>query len=123
MSIGVSLDSNIVYFEHMKEDIRYGRTPRSAADKSFKGAWGTVIKADLAALIAAVVLYLLTVGSVRGFALYLGIATVIDLLATRLFLAPTVWWLARKPSFNDKPERYGLPNMQHAATQQPQAGA
>ena len=71
VSIGVSLDSNIVYFEHMKEDIRAGRTPRSASERSFAGAFSTVLKADLASLLGAATLFFLTTGAVRGFAFYL----------------------------------------------------
>jgi preprotein translocase subunit SecD len=109
VSIGVSLDSNIVYFEHMKEDIRNGRTPRSASERSFKGAFSTVVKADVASLIGAGALYFLTVGAVRGFAFYLGLAMVLDLLATYFFLGPAVQVIARRPGFSAHPERYGLP--------------
>jgi preprotein translocase subunit SecD len=110
VSIGVSLDSNIVYFEHMKEDIRNGRTPRSASERSFKGAFSTVVKADVASLIGAAVLYFFTVGAVRGFAFYLGLAMVLDLAATYFFLGPAVQLLARRPGFSAHPERYGLPS-------------
>jgi preprotein translocase subunit SecD len=110
VSIGVSLDSNIVYFEHMKEDIRNGRTPRSASERSFKGALSTVIKADVASLIGAATLYFLTVGAVRGFAFYLGLAMILDLAATYFFLGPAVQLLARRPAFSEHPGRYGLPS-------------
>jgi preprotein translocase subunit SecD len=109
VSIGVSLDSNIVYFEHMKEDIRNGRTPRSASERSFKGALSTVIKADVASLIGAGALYFLTVGAVRGFAFYLGLAMVLDLAATYFFLGPAVQLLARRAVFSERPTRFGLP--------------
>ena len=109
VSIGVSLDSNIVYFEHMKEDIGNGRTPRSASERSFKGAFSTVVKADVASLIGAGALYFLTVGAVRGFAFYLGLAMVLDLAATYFFLGPAVQLLARRPGFSAHPRRYGLP--------------
>jgi preprotein translocase subunit SecD len=109
VSIGVSLDSNIVYFEHMKEDIKNGRTPRSASERSFKGALSTVIKADVASLIGAGALYFLTVGAVRGFAFYLGLAMILDLAATYFFLGPAVQLIARRPGFNAHPQWYGLP--------------
>jgi len=109
VSIGVSLDSNIVYFEHIKEDISNGRTPRSAAERSFESAWKTIVKADVASLLGAVVLYMLTVGAVRGFALFLGLAMVLDLAATYFFLGPAVKLVARRPSFNAHPTRFGLP--------------
>ncbi|NDH23905.1 MAG: SecD/SecF family protein translocase subunit, partial [Actinobacteria bacterium] len=75
VSIGVSVDSNVVYFEHLKEDVKGGRTVRSAVERSFPIAYSTIVKANVASLIAAVVLYTLTVGQVRGFALFLGLAT------------------------------------------------
>jgi len=69
VSIGVQVDSNIVYYERIKEEVRRGRAVRSAADASFKGAFMTIVWADLASLICAGVLYQLTSGTVRGFAL------------------------------------------------------
>ena len=109
VSIGVSLDSNIVYFEHMKEDIRNGRTPRSASERSFAGAFSTVLKADLASLLGAATLFFLTSGAVRGFAFYLGLATVLDLVATYFFLGPTVKLLGRTRFFENNPTKFGLP--------------
>ena len=110
VSIGVSLDSSIVYFEHIKEDVWNGRTPRSAVDRAFKAAWSTIKKADFAALLGASVLYLLTVGAVKGFAFYLGLATIIDLISAIMFVAPAARILARKTSLNENPKRFGLPN-------------
>ncbi len=109
VSIGVSLDSNVVYFEHMKEDVRNGRTPRSSADRSVASAFSTILKADIASLIGAVVLYYLTVGAVRGFAFFLGLSMLLDLAATYFFLGPAVRLIARHPSFTAHPGRYGLP--------------
>ena len=110
VSIGVSLDSSIVYFEHIKEDVWNGRTPRSAVDRAFKAAWSTIKKADFAALLGAAVLYLLTVGAVKGFAFYLGLATIIDLVSAITFVAPAARIIARKTSLNEHPKRFGLPN-------------
>jgi preprotein translocase subunit SecD len=109
VSIGVQLDSSIMYFEHMKEQVWNGRTPRSAVDRAFKGAWATIKKADFAALLGAIVLYFLAVGAVKGFALYLALATVIDLFATFLFVAPAARIIARITSLNEHPQRFGLP--------------
>lgn len=108
VSVGVSVDSNIVFFEHLKEDVRGGRTARSAVTRSFPIAFSTIVKADIASLIAAVVLYLLTVGQVRGFALFLGLATVLDLIATYFFMGPIVRLMARSDSMADHPRRYGI---------------
>ena len=109
VSIGVQLDSSIMYFEHMKEQVWNGRTPRSAVDRAFNGAWATIKKADFAALLGAVVLYYLAVGAVKGFALFLAIATIIDLVATYLFVAPAARVIARITSLNEHPKRFGLP--------------
>lgn len=109
VSIGVSVDSNVVYFEHLKEDVRGGRTVRSAVERAFPIAYSTIVKADVASLIAAVVLYFLTVGQVRGFALFLGLATVLDLVATYFFMGPAIRVMARRDAMSEHPNRYGIP--------------
>ena len=109
VSIGVSVDSNIVYFEHLREDVRNGRTPRSAVDRAFPVAFSTIFWADVASLIGAVVLYLLTVGGVRGFAFFLGLSVVLDLVATYFFMRPAVKALSRSKSFEENPGRFGIP--------------
>lgn len=109
VSIGVSVDSNVVYFEHLKEDVRAGRTVRSAVERAFPIAFSTIVKADVASLIAAVVLYFLTVGQVKGFALFLGLATVLDLVATYFFMGPVIRVMARRETMNDHPRRFGIP--------------
>nr|WP_249419767.1 protein translocase subunit SecD [Rhabdothermincola salaria] len=109
VSIGVSFDSNVVYYEHLKEDVRAGRSIRSATDKSFVAAFSTIVKADVASLIGAGLLWWLTVGPVRGFAFYLGIAGLLDLLASWAFMRPAVK-LATKSSFlRARPGLLGLP--------------
>ena len=77
MSIGVTVDSYVVYFERMKDEVRHGRTIRNSATRGFKATWRTILAADFVSFIAAVVLFVLSVGSVRGFALYLGLTTVL----------------------------------------------
>jgi preprotein translocase subunit SecD len=110
VSIGVSVDSNVVYFEHLKEDVKGGRSLRSAVERAFPIAYSTIVKADVASLIAAVVLYWLTVGQVRGFALFLGLATVLDLIATYFFMGPAIRIMAaRQSTFAAKPSRFGIP--------------
>ena len=109
VSIGTSLDSNVVYFEHLKEDIRNGRTLRSAVDQAFPIAFKTIFWANLASLIGAAILYFLTVGSVRGFALMLGLASILDLLATYFFLRPVVKFLGMQNSLQKRPWLSGLP--------------
>jgi len=109
VSIGVSVDSNVVYFEHLKEDVRNDRSLRSAVERAFPIAYSTIVKADVASLIAAVVLYFLTVGQVKGFALFLGLATVLDLVATYFFMGPAIRWLASRDGVEEKPSRFGIP--------------
>ena len=109
VSIGVSVDSNIVYFEHLKEDVLDGRTARSSVDRAFPIAFSTIVKADVASLIGAVLLWWLTVGAVKGFAFYLGLATLLDLVATYFFMGPIVKVMARTNWFANHPKRFGLP--------------
>lgn len=109
VAIGVSVDSNVIYFEHLKEDVRGGRTVRSAVDRAFPIAYSTIVKADVASLIAAVVLWFLTEGQVKGFALFLGLATVLDLIATYFFMGPAIRVLARRAGLYTKPARFGIP--------------
>ncbi len=109
VAIGVSVDSNVVYFEHLKENVRSGRTLRSAVDRAFPVAYSTIVKADFASLIAAGVLYWLTSGPVRGFALYLGLATILDLVATYFFMGPLIGLLSRGSGLYAHPGRFGIP--------------
>ena len=99
VSIGVTVDSYVVFFERLKDDVRGGKSLRSATTKGFAGAWRTILAADTVSLIAAVLLFWQTVGAVRGFAYYLGLSTLIDMIvawfftknAVRLF-AGTKWF-------------------------------
>ena len=75
VSVGITVDSYIVYFERLKDEARSGRSVRTSVDRSFRGAFRTVLAADLVSLAAAVVLYILAVGTVRGFAFFLGLST------------------------------------------------
>ncbi len=106
LSIGVAVDSNVVYYERIKEEVKRGRVVRSAAVGSFKDAFSTIVKADTASLIGAFLLYILTIGAVRGFALYLGLATILDMVISYLFMAPLAEYLARR--YNDRPTLLGL---------------
>ncbi len=90
VSIGVSVDSNVVYYEHLKEDVHNGRTIRSATDKAFHSSFSTIVKADVASLIGAGLLWWLTVGPVRGFAFYLGLSTLLDLITSWAYMRPVV---------------------------------
>jgi preprotein translocase subunit SecD len=97
VSVGVTVDSYIVYFERLKDEVRTGKTVRSSVDRGFTQAFRTILAADLVSLIGAGILYLLAIGSVRGFAFFLGLATVIDLVVSYTFMHPLVTLLARRP--------------------------
>ena len=95
VAIGVTVDSYVVFFERIKDELRNGRTIKNAAPRSFKMTWRTIWSADVVSLIGAVILFWLSVGSVRGFALYLGLTTICDLLVCYFFTRPAVLLLAQ----------------------------
>ncbi len=95
VSIGITADSYIVYFERIKEDIRAGATVHTAVTQGFKSAYRTILTADTVSLLGAILLYILAVGPVRGFALTLGIATVLDLFVVRAYTRRATWILSR----------------------------
>ena len=90
VSLGIAADSFIVYFERIKDEVASTRTVKTAVDRAWPSAWRTILAADLVTALAAIVLYFLAVGSVRGFALTLGLATALDLFISRLFMHPAV---------------------------------
>jgi preprotein translocase subunit SecD len=95
ISLGVTADSYIVFFERLKDEVRRGKTPRAAVQPAFKRAYKTIVAADVVTGLAAIVLYLTAISSVRGFALTLGVATVLDLFVVYFFKRPTVFLIAR----------------------------
>lgn len=109
VSIGVSVDSNVVYFENLKEDVRDGRSIRSMVERSFNSAFSTIVKADVTTLIGAALLYWLSVGPVRGFAFYLGLATFLDLVVSYTMMGPLVIMLGTSPRFSEKGWMFGMP--------------
>ena len=90
VAIGITADSFIVYFERIRDEVREGRSLRAALETGWVRARRTIIAADFISLIAAVVLWVLSVGGVRGFAFTLGLTTLIDLLVVFLFTKPLV---------------------------------
>jgi protein-export membrane protein SecD len=95
ISLGVTADSYIVFFERLKDEIRSGKSPRAAVQPAFARAYRTIVAADIVAILAAGVLYLTAVSSVRGFALTLGVATLLDLFVVWFFKRPTVFLIAK----------------------------
>ena len=101
VSVGVTVDSYVVYFERLKDEIRSGKTIRSSLDRGFTRAYRTILAADLASIIGAAVLYVLSVGSVRGFAFFLGLTTLLDLFTAFFFTRPMVLLLGRSRFFTE----------------------
>jgi preprotein translocase subunit SecD len=97
VSVGITVDSYVVYFERLKDEVRTGRTVRSSVDRGFTRSFRTIVAADLVSLIGAGALWALAIGSVKGFALFLGIATILDLVVSYFFMHPLVSLLARRP--------------------------
>ncbi len=95
VSIGVTVDSYVVLFERLKDELVSGKTMRGAAQRSFASAWRTILAADTVSFIGAIILWQLTVGSVRGFAFFLGLSTLIDVFVAYLFTRPAILLLAR----------------------------
>lgn len=99
VAIGVTADSFIVYFERIKDEMREGKPFRVAAETGWQRARRTIVVADLVSLISAFILYIVSVGSVRGFAFTLGLTTVIDLIIIFYFTKPMVSLLAKLKYF------------------------
>jgi preprotein translocase subunit SecD len=99
-AIGVTADSFIVYFERVKDEMREGRSLRTAAETGWVRARRTILIADFVSLIAAVLLYIFSVGGVRGFAFTLGLTTIIDLIIIFLFTKPALVLISRMKFFN-----------------------
>ena len=95
VSVGITVDSYVVYFERLKDEVRTGRTVRSSVDRGFVRSFKTILAADLVSLIAAVILYWRAIGSVQQFAFLLGLSTILDLLISYFFMHPLVQQLAR----------------------------
>ena len=94
MAVGITADSFIVYFERIRDEMREGKSMRVAVEAGWVRARATCLAADAVSLLAAVVLYIFSIGVVKGFAFALGISTVIDLVVFFLFTKPMVSWLA-----------------------------
>jgi preprotein translocase subunit SecD len=107
VSVGVTVDSYVVYFERLKDEIRAGKTIRSSVDRGFQRAFRTILTADVASFIGAFLLYVLTVGPVRGFAFFLGLSTLLDVVVAYFFTRPLVGILGRSGFFTRSP-RFGV---------------
>ncbi len=97
VAVGITADSYIVFYERIKEEIREGRPLKLAVEEGFARAFRTILTADAVSMMGAFLLYLLAIGPVKGFALSLGIATIIDIFVAFLFTRNAVWLIARGP--------------------------
>ena len=95
VSIGITADSFVVYFERLKDEIREGRTLRSSVPRAWVRARRTILSADAVSFLAAAILYVLAIGDVKGFAFTLGMSTVLDLVVVFLFTHPLLAVLSR----------------------------
>ena len=100
VAIGVTADSFIIYFERIRDEMREGRSLRTAVETGWLRARRTILVADFVSLIAAALLYFFAVGGVRGFAFTLGLTTLVDLVVVFVFTKPLVSLLSRVNFFN-----------------------
>lgn len=100
VAVGITADSFVVYFERIRDEIREGRSLRSAVESGWVKARHTILIADAVSIIAAVLLYFFAVGSVQGFAFTLGLTTLVDLFVVYIFTKPLMTFMARLKFFN-----------------------
>ncbi len=101
VSVGTTVDSYIVYFERLKDEIKAGKTVRSSTERGFQRAFRTILTADVSSFIGAALLYTLTVGPVRGFAFFLGLSVILDIVVAFFFTRPVVSLLGRNRFFTE----------------------
>ncbi|MYV98917.1 protein translocase subunit SecD [Streptomyces sp. SID3343] len=107
-AIGITVDSFIVYFERIRDEIREGRTLRPAVEKAWPRARRTILVSDAVSFLAAAVLYIVSVGKVQGFAFTLGLTTLLDVVVVFLFTKPLMTILAKRKFFADGHKWSGL---------------
>jgi preprotein translocase subunit SecD len=122
VSIGITADSFIVYFERLRDEVRDGRSLRTSVESGWLRARRTILASDSISLLAAVVLYVLSIGSVRGFAYTLGLTTIVDLVVVMLFTKPMVTLLSRTEFFGNGHRFSGLDPERLGATRAPIRG-
>lgn len=96
VSIGVTVDSYVVYFERLKDEVRSGRTVRTSADRGFTRSFRTIVAGAIVSFLGAAILFLVAAGSVRGFAFFLGLSTLLDILVAYFFMHPLVSLMSRR---------------------------
>jgi preprotein translocase subunit SecD len=108
VAIGITADSFIVYFERLRDEVREGRSLRSAVERGWGRARRTILVSDTVSFLAALLLYILSEGDVRGFAFTLGLTTLVDVLVVFLFTKPMVTLLARTKFYGQGHPMSGL---------------
>jgi preprotein translocase subunit SecD len=101
VAVGISADTYVVFFERLKDEVREGKTLRTSVDRGWQRSFHTLVSANAVSFMAALILYLLAIGPVRGFAFTLGLATLIDFFAAWFFARPAVSLLTRLRLFQE----------------------
>jgi preprotein translocase subunit SecD len=114
IGIGTTADSFVVFFERIKDEIREGRSFRSAVPRGWVRARKTIVSGDAVTFLAAAVLYFLAIGQVKGFAFTLGLTTIIDLVVVFLVTWPLLYLASKNPTLA-KPTYNGLGAVQQVA--------
>ncbi|WP_432844930.1 protein translocase subunit SecD [Amycolatopsis sp. CA-161197] len=118
IAIGITADSFVIYFERLKDEIREGRTFRSAVPRGWARARRTILASDAVSFLAAAILYVIAVGDVQGFAFTLGMSTVLDLVVVYLVTHPLVAMVSTsKSTFLSNPRNLGLGAVQRLASE------
>jgi preprotein translocase subunit SecD len=99
VAIGITADSFVIFFERIRDEVREGRSLRTAVETGWRRARQTILIADTVSMLSALVLFVLAIGAVRGFAFTLGLTTLIDVLVVFLFTKPLMTLLARTKFF------------------------
>ena len=108
VAIGITADSFVIYFERIRDEVREGRSLRTAVETGWRRARQTILIADTVTMLSALVLFVLAIGSVRGFAFTLGLTTLIDVVVVFLFTKPLMTLLARTKFFGGGHKFSGL---------------
>jgi preprotein translocase subunit SecD len=108
VAIGITADSFVVFFERLRDEVREGRSLRAAVERGWQRARRTILVSDTVSFLAALLLYIIAIGDVRGFAFTLGLTTLIDIVVVFLFTKPMVTLLARTKFFGQGSKWSGL---------------
>jgi preprotein translocase subunit SecD len=120
VAVGITADSFVVFFERLRDEIREGRRLRSAVERAWPRARRTILSADTVSLLAAVVLYIVSIGDVRGFAFTLGLSTLSDLFIVFFFTKPLLTVLARRPAFDSGKSWTGIGKARAGVVREPE---